>query len=572
MKKVFTKQLILMAIFALFTITAQAQDIVITEIMYNPPESGQDSLEFVEILNNTTATYDMTGAVFAFGNSEFIFPSLMLGAGEYTIVAVNDTAFNSVFGFMPYEWTGSGLSNSKKFITLKDVNGSFLDSLTYYDDWSSESDGGGASLVLCDVKADNNLGSNWIGATTGTGVMINGKEIKANPNAASGCPSGIEVNNDDAITATDVSRPIDVLENDVLVGAVSSLVVSTPTLGTASVNADNEVDYTPPAGSCGVVDEFTYTVTMDNGQTGTATVKVTVLCAPDYTIGLVTTEDAAGVADSLEVICTLTGVVYGVDMIGGTGVQFTMIDANGDGIAVRRGDTDLDYTVTEGDEVSVVGMVDQFRGLIQFSAGKITKNSAGNTLLAPTVVTQLGEDTESKLVKLENMYVVDMTKWSDSGSGFNIKITNGGADTIAVRIDKDVDAYGNATLKSMVDGATFNLTGIGAQYDSSSPYTDGYQIFPRYVADFDIVSSTNNPALQENINIYPNPTTGDFVIATRDLKVDEIRLVNLLGQTLTTVVTPDAMTSLSLGSFPKGVYYVNITAGDSFTTMKVQKF
>lgn len=563
-----------MAIFALFSFASQAQDIVITEIMYNPPESGVDSLEFVEILNNTTAAYDMTGAVFAVGNSEFVFPSLMLGAGEYTIVAVNDTAFNGVFGFMPYEWTGSGLSNNKKFITLKDANGAFLDSLTYLDDWSSESDGGGASLVLCDVAGDNNLGSNWIGATTGTGVMINGKEIKANPNAASGCPSGITLENDTVFTATDIVRTFDVLDNDILVGMVASVTVDAPSEGTAIVTADNRVQYTPKPGVCDYTDDFNYTVTMTNGQTAIAGISISVLCAPDRTIGSVTTENADGVADSLDLICTLTGVVYGVDMIGGAGVQFTLIDADGDGVAVRREDTDLGYTVTEGDEVTIVGLVGQFRGLIQFNAGKITKNSADNTLLAPTVVTNLGEDTESRLVKLVNMHVVDMADWSDNGSGFNVDITNGGADTLTMRIDNDVDAFNNATLKMMIEtaGATFSLTGIGGQYDNSSPYTDGYQIFPRYAADFDIILGTNNPALQQNIKIYPNPTTGDFVIATKELKISEIRLVNLLGQTLTVVHAPDTTTSLSLSDFPKGIYYVNITAGGSFTTMKVEKF
>lgn len=572
MKKNLTQQLLLSAIFTFFSMVAFSQSIVITEIMYNPPESGTDSLEFVEILNNSGAVYDMTDATFTAGNTSFTFPSMSLNDGEYVVIAVNDTAFFSVFGFYPFEWSGSGLSNSGKFIELKDANGAYLDSLTYDDGngWPTEPDGDGSSLVLCDVKADNNLAENWIAATTGTGMMINGKEIKANPNAASGCPTSMTLEDDDVSTLKDIAATFDVLGNDVIPGAVTSLVVGTPSMGgTAVVNGDNKVEYTPPAGQCGIVDVIEYTV-MSGGDTKSAILNVTISCSPVYSIGLITTEDTDGVADSIGVACTITGLVYGVDMIGGSGIQFTLIDANGDGIQVRHGNMDLGYTVTEGDELTIVGEVGQFRGLTQFNPVAITMNSAGNTLLAPTVVTTLGEPTESRLVKLKNMQIVDITEWSDSGSGFNVRITDGSADTLIMRIDKDVDAFNNSALKGDVLNG-FHLTGIGGQYDNSSPYTEGYQIFPRSAADFDIIVANNNPALQQKINIYPNPTANDFVIATTDLKVDEIRLVNITGQTLKRVVSPDQTQSISLGAFPQGIYFVQIIAGNSFTTMKVEK-
>jgi len=41
--------------------------IVITEIMYNPPESGTDSLEFIELMNNDTVTVNLLDFFFASG-------------------------------------------------------------------------------------------------------------------------------------------------------------------------------------------------------------------------------------------------------------------------------------------------------------------------------------------------------------------------------------------------------------------------------------------------------------------------------------------------------------------------
>jgi len=100
MKKTFTKQLILSVIFAFLSMAAFSQDIVITEIMYNPPESGTDSLEFVEILNNSGAAYDMTGASFTDGFN-FTFPTLSLADGEYVVVAKMIPHFLMSLGFIP---------------------------------------------------------------------------------------------------------------------------------------------------------------------------------------------------------------------------------------------------------------------------------------------------------------------------------------------------------------------------------------------------------------------------------------------------------------------------------------
>ena len=61
----------LLFVFSL-TVAAQSQ-IVITEIMYNPPESGNDSLEYIEILNNGNSGVTMSGWTLEFGNGPTIF-------------------------------------------------------------------------------------------------------------------------------------------------------------------------------------------------------------------------------------------------------------------------------------------------------------------------------------------------------------------------------------------------------------------------------------------------------------------------------------------------------------------
>jgi predicted extracellular nuclease len=210
---------------------------------------------------------------------------------------------------------------------------------------------------------------------------------------------------------------------------------------------------------------------------------------PTYTIDQVDNTNADGVPDSLNVYCKVVGVVHGVDMQGSaTAVSFTVHDGT-EGLGTYSSvATVTSYVVTEGDEVRIVGSIGHFNGLLQMYVDSITVLSTGNATQTPTVVTALGESTESELVKFENMTMVDPTQWGSGSSGYNIDITNGN-DTIVMRIDADVDLYGAPAPTGM-----FDVVGIGGQYDFSAPHFDGYQLLPRYQAD--IMTSTGVAAVK----------------------------------------------------------------------------
>ena len=214
---------------------------------------------------------------------------------------------------------------------------------------------------------------------------------------------------------------------------------------------------------------------------------------PTYTIDQVDNTDADGVPDSLNVYCKVVGVVHGVDMQGAaTAVSFTVHDGT-EGLGTYSSvATVASYVVTEGDEVRIVGSIGHFNGLLQMYVDSITVLSTGNATQTPTVVTTLGESTESELVKFENMTMVDPTQWGSGSSGYNIDITNG-TDTIVMRIDSDVDLYGAPAPTGM-----FDVVGIGGQYDFSAPHFDGYQLLPRYQAD--IMTSTGVAAVKLSIS------------------------------------------------------------------------
>ena len=75
----------------------------------------------------------------------------------------------------------------------------------------------------------------------------------------------------------------------------------------------------------------------------------------------------------------------------------------------------------------------------------------------------------------------------------------------------------------------------------------------------------------ENFKIHPNPTSGLLNIDT-SLEIDSIRVINLLGQEVSTF-NRDSISnnSVNLSELPQGLYMVTITAGDKSETFKINK-
>jgi len=166
-------------------------DLVITEIMYNPPETGADSLEFIEIYNNDTLQIDLGGYYFSNGVS-FSFPQVNLSSGDFILVADDSLAIQNTFGIASYQWEGEGLSNSGELIQLNDPYDQTVDSVDYGDGppWPAEPDGEGPSLTFCDPDLDNSIPDFWIASTEVAAINQDGDTLFATP--GSGCYSVVD--------------------------------------------------------------------------------------------------------------------------------------------------------------------------------------------------------------------------------------------------------------------------------------------------------------------------------------------------------------------------------------------
>lgn len=259
-------------------------------------------------------------------------------------------------------------------------------------------------------------------------------------------------------------------------------------------------------------------------------------------------EDADGVATALFDRVEIVGVVHGNNLRPNGGSQFTVIDVNGDGMHVFSDDVDFGYTVTEGDMVTVQGPISQFNGFTQVVPDAIMMMSAGNALVEPSFVDDLGEDTESQLIRLSGFSIVDPGQWSNSGSGFNVQITDGSV-TVEMRIDADVDIFGTNPPTG-----TFDLIGLGSQFDNQAPFNDGYQVLPRYLEDIITPpSATIDPAIGAAIKYFPNPVQEVLLVETTT-ELDAIVVTNILGQEVKTITTVNALNEIDVTTLEQGTY------------------
>ncbi len=580
-------------------IPVPANDIVISEIMYNIPGAGNE-FDFIEITNIGDAAVNLEGYNFSMG-VDFTFPAMMIQPGEYMLLVENASAFNATFGTSAISWTSGGLSDAGEDITLLDADGELVDMVIYNDagGWPEIADGEGPSLSLCDLEADNGEPESWGFSTSNTNVVSGGSGnlIYATPGAANdACSSTPYIFFENALD--DVSEGAGTPSFRLSMANIGAMDTATVMLNIVGGSATDGTDYVlnnslvtfGSDGLGGVSDGiFSLTLLDDLDVEGSETIVLTLSDANGAVIGStgnmvitivdndgidpdfyplleiqdVTTTDDQGIVDSTLVTCELRGVVYGINLFP-DGLLFTIIDKNDndDGIAVFSGDTNFGYTVTEGDEVSVIGRIGQFRGLQQINADSVFLLSSGNPLFAPEFTTDLGESEESKLIRINNLTIVSV---ATGGAGDNYTVTDG-TNEYTMRIDADMELYGT-TLPT-----NFDAIGLGGQFNPSGnpPFDAGYQFLPRYAADIIDLVNTNDPTLANDIQIMPNPVTDQLFIKS-DLNIDQILIHNNLGQLINTF-NGATNQSIDVSNYTNGVYQVSFIVEDrAWTTMFVKQ-
>ena len=608
--------LIVVIIFSALLINSQ---IVITEIMYNDGGTT-DSLEFIEIMNNTSDSVAISDFVLKGRTINFKFPEKILKPGGLLTVCKNSITFQKYFRFYPYQWDSGGLNNNMDSLLLISNTGDTLDRVDYLEDgeWPSLADGKGYSLSLCDPAKDNNRGLNWQASPVYAGFYYHGTQIHANPGKANYCsfdiqflkqtdgsgnlinknknayvdgtvcganfnPSGLQFsvvdhNNEGIWIYSSKNFSYNFHEGDKIElwgrfedfngqGQISPDSVLLIKKDSVKINAKlvtkfeeedegnllrienvrilNFSQWTNSGSGFNVdvadsQDTFVMRVDKDinifGKQAPSGNFSVTGILGqydktspfldgyqlfPRYTddispynidtyplktIGEMTHIDAVGVSISKGTACELRGVVYGINLRP-NGLQFTIIDDENNGIGMFSNSKNYGYSVREGDFIATRGKIDQYSGLMQMAIDTIILLGQNSQLVSPATVNELNENTESQLIKIMNLSLKDPSQWKGTGESVNVTLTDGNREFI-MRIDNDCDL----STKPAPD-YKFDLTGLGGQFDTTSPYLDGYQIFPRYSADIEKTSALTDS--ENEIMIYPNPSKDKIYVSDK---------------------------------------------------------
>ncbi len=81
------------------------------------------------------------------------------------------------------------------------------------------------------------------------------------------------------------------------------------------------------------------------------------------------------------------------------------------------------------------------------------------------------------------------------------------------------------------------------------------------------VSITETTSIM-NITIYPNPATSTFTISSEGKKIEEIKVMNVLGEIIYQTTPDNQQTTIDVSRYSKGIYYVHTTDNHRNTTNK----
>jgi hypothetical protein len=225
--------------------------------------------------------------------------------------------------------------------------------------------------------------------------------------------------------------------------------------------------------------ELTLTIMSGEAVIGIESVVIHILPSdltyPVYDVIQVRGTNNQGVLDSIDTACELRGIVHGWNDYP-QGLRFTLIDPT-HGINVFSAINNFGYEVQEGDSVRVRGVVGQFAGLATLYADTLIYEGSGFATQEPIQVQEMGEETESRVVKLKCVKLIDPAEWTNQWPYFDVMVDYGVGD-VQIRIDGNTDIWGtDAPI------GTFGVTGIGGQSDGSLPLLDGYTLLPRGLSD-----------------------------------------------------------------------------------------
>ena len=373
------------------------------------------------------------------------------------IAAVNDA---------PVAVDDSATSNEDTAVTIgilandTDADG---DTLAVIDPQRSPANGtlqiNGDGTVTYTPNANFNGTDSFTYLTNDGSAASNTATVTITVNAVNDAPA---VDDDSATTDEDTSVTINVLANgsDIDDDALTVTAVSDPAGGTAIINGDGTITFTPDEnfnGSAG----FTYTISDGNGGTATATVSIAVNAVNDAPVA----NDDSATADEEQAI-TINVLANDTDVDSDTLTVASVSDPSG-GMATINGDGTITFTPDENfnGSDSFTYTISDGNGGTDTATVAVTVGTANDPPLAADDAATTDEDTAVTIDVLANDIDADndtltVTSVSDPAGG---TATINGDGTITFTPDENVNGSDSFTYtvndgNGGIDTATVSIT------------------------------------------------------------------------------------------------------------------
>jgi hypothetical protein len=335
---------------------------------------------------------------------------------------------------------------------------------------------------------------------------------------------------------------IDVTNNDT--GNLTPIAVTNPANGTATINPDGTITYTPDAGFTGT-DVFVYQAITPNGSTVTSTVTVVVQGSSVAALSADWTRDCSDVATTSQygVSVFIQGGVAPYTVAGtynetnindgnaffsvpdGSGFQVVVTDANGN-----------QFTIDESDIIpcSKVDAELVFSGEVK----------ADGNLLKWTTFSEVNNDYFT-------------LEFSRDGISY---------ETIAI-----VDGAGNSTTNKNYNFTHKNVPNGVGYYRISTTDFDGTSVIK------EVITLTRGEVKFGIVSLYPVPATTNLTVSFETAAAATVKasIFNVAGQLAiakdVTAIAGTNTPTFNVTALPAGTYYISLNDGTNIATTKFVK-
>lgn len=131
------------------------------------------------------------------------------------------------------------------------------------------------------------------------------------------------------------------------------------------------------------------------------------------------------------------------------------------------------------------------------------------------------------------------------------------------------------TMKDDISGKDYLAVDMDLSFSNIKLIDNQGNIIPIVSEDgvlrvYDPSTSINDPVLMSNmLRVYPNPSTGDIYIEIPGAVIDEVRMLDVLGQEMLNMYAGSNLIKLDLADFSVGTYFVQVKVNGQWLNKKV---